>query len=391
MTSYRLGLALFTVLFGIVGAYQNFAAAQSATPRAPARVPTNDEFRAKLNENVVTIISGNPNGGFLYTAYDIAAVLDDGDELRVLPIVGRGGAQNIKDVLYLRGIDMGIMHPHLIAYYKDNGELGPNIDRRIAYVTTLFADELHVVASKDINTFADLAGKRVNFSDKGSGTQLSMKLIFRLLKMDVQEFNMGQADAFEKIKNGELDATLCTCAKPLRSVKGISPDDGLKLVPVPYSPELEELFLPGFITHKDYPNMLPAGEQIETISVQTILGVYNWTPRNPRYPRIAKFVNAFFNNISKFHQPPRQPKWRGLNIAATVKTLQRFPAAQEWLDKNAPRLTGAASASGDVAVDTRLARRQAQAAAPGDPAMQERLFREFMEWMRRRQSSAPSQ
>jgi uncharacterized protein len=39
----------------------------------------------KLNQNTVTVISGNPNGAYLYLAYDMSAVLDDGNELRVLP------------------------------------------------------------------------------------------------------------------------------------------------------------------------------------------------------------------------------------------------------------------------------------------------------------------
>jgi uncharacterized protein len=59
----------------------------------------------KLNQNTVTVISGNPNGAYLYLAYDMSAVLDDGNELRVLPVIGKGGYQNVLDVLHLRGVD----------------------------------------------------------------------------------------------------------------------------------------------------------------------------------------------------------------------------------------------------------------------------------------------
>lgn len=341
--------------------------------------------RQQANENVVTIISGNPNGGFLYTAYDIAAVLEKNSDLRVLPIVGKGGAQNIKDILYLRGIDMGIVHPHLVDYYNKNGELGANVSRRIAYITPLFADELHAVAAKNIKSFRDLEGKRVNISDKGSGTALTMEIIFKLLGMKVKIFNMGQTDAFEMIKQGKLDATMCTCAKPLRSVRGIGPNDGLKLLSVPYTEELEELFIPGVITHNDYPQIVPKGQTVETIAVQTALGVFNWSRTNPRYAPLKKFVEALFTNIAQFHRPPRSPKWRSLNIAAKIKSMQRFSAAQEWLDKNAPK--PAAAAPGTITVDPALARKQAQAAAPNDPVMQERLFKEFMQWMERKQQS----
>lgn len=361
---------------------------------AQAEQAPRNQLREEINENVVSIISGNPNGGFLYTAYDIAAVLEYNSDVRVLPIVGQGGAQNIRDVLYLKGIDMGIVHPHIISYYKRTGELGPNIDRRIAYITPLFADELHVIASDKIESFADLNGKRVNFSNVGSGTQLTVKVIFDLLNMQAEEVNVGQTDAFEMIKRGELDATLCTCAKPLRSVASIKPGDGLKLLPVPYPPELEEEFLPGFLSHSDYPALIPEGTDIETIAVQTVLAVFNWSTVNPRTVAIEKFIDAFFSNISKFHEPPRNPKWRSVNIAADVRTMQRFAPAQAWLDANMPKLTtastSATAAEVPSAIDERLARRQAEAAAPGDPEMQRRLFDEFMAWMKRRQASTPT-
>lgn len=376
-------LRLAWIAVPLVVAHVTFAQAQDPAPR--------NQLREEINQDVVSIISGNPNGGFLYTAYDIAAVLEYNSNVRVLPIVGKGGAQNISDVLYLKGIDMGIVHPHIVQYYNKNGELGPNLDRRIAYITTLFADELHIIASDEIASFKDLAGKRVNFSNVGSGTQLTMKVIFDLLKMEVEEVNVGQTDAFEMIKRGEIAASFCTCAKPLRSVKTIKAGDGLKLLPIPYTEELEELFLPGFLTHADYPVLIPEGKEVETIAVQTVLGVFNWSSANPRTEAIVKFIDAFFSNINKFHEPPRQPKWRGVNIAAEVKTMQRFAPAQAWLDANLAKLTTASTSNGGLsAIDERLARRQAEAAAPGDPAMQRRLFEEFMAWMRRRQASNPA-
>lgn len=336
-------------------------------------------YRDQINDNVVTIISGNPNGGFLYTAYDIAAVLERTSNIRVIPFVGKGGGQNVKDVLYLKGVDMGIMHPHVIRYFNETGEVGPNIDQRIAYITTLFTDELHVVTRPDIKSFKDLEGKRINFSNAGSGTQISMRLIFKALGMKVQEFNMGQGDAFELMKQGKLDATTCTCAKPLRSVRGLTKDSGFKLLPVPYTAELEDTFLPGLLTHKDYPELIPAGQSVHTIAVQTILGVYNWkTKTTERYKRVSRFVDEFFSNIQEFHKPPRQPKWKSINLAANVNGMIRFAPAQEWLDLNASQSRLSTTA---VKIDRNLAREQAARAAPASPAEQEKLFRQFLKWV----------
>src|SRR5690606_35603225 len=73
-------------------------------PKAPGdafaeRLPIGDE----INQNTVAIISGNLNATYLTIAYDRSAVLDEGNTFRVLPVVGKGGGQNIRDVRFLKG------------------------------------------------------------------------------------------------------------------------------------------------------------------------------------------------------------------------------------------------------------------------------------------------
>ncbi len=95
-------------------------------------VQDRDRFVEELNANTVTIVSGNPNGAYLYLTYDMSAVLDDGDKLRVLPVIGKGGGQNTKDILYLRGVDMGITQSNILRYYNKTGEVGRNIAEQAA-------------------------------------------------------------------------------------------------------------------------------------------------------------------------------------------------------------------------------------------------------------------
>ena len=87
-----------------------------------------ETFRARINENVVTIMAGSPSGTDLAIVQDIASVLDDGDKLRVLPMVGKGPEQNIKDVLFLRGVDMGVTQANLLKHF-DAGLIGAAMKR----------------------------------------------------------------------------------------------------------------------------------------------------------------------------------------------------------------------------------------------------------------------
>ena len=104
-----------------------------------------ENYRARLNDNVVTIMASDPSGTDLTIATDIAQVVDDGDNLRVLPIVGKGVAQNVKDVLFMRGIDMGITQANVIKYYARTGELGSNFIDQVVYIAKLFNEEVHFV------------------------------------------------------------------------------------------------------------------------------------------------------------------------------------------------------------------------------------------------------
>ena len=169
----------------------------------PARRPPRRQaaLTDKLNQNTVTVISGNPNGTYLYLAYDMSAVLDDGNDLRVLPIIGKGGYQNVMDVLHLRGVDLCITQSNIMSYLKKTGEFGPNIDARLAYIARLYNEEMHVLAGPGINSIQDLSGKKVNFSDVGSGTQFSTRLIFELLGIKAAG---GQRRPGRRLSDGQV-------------------------------------------------------------------------------------------------------------------------------------------------------------------------------------------
>ncbi len=91
-------------------------------------------------------------------------MVDDGD-FRVLPIVGKGVAQNVKDVLFMRGIDMGITQANVIKYYARTGELGSNFIDQVVYIAKLFNEEVHFVVPSRITDIKQLNGQVVNLGE----------------------------------------------------------------------------------------------------------------------------------------------------------------------------------------------------------------------------------
>jgi hypothetical protein len=45
----------------------------------------------RTHNNTIAIAPGNLDGTYMSSAHDLSAVLDDGDNFRILPVVGEGG------------------------------------------------------------------------------------------------------------------------------------------------------------------------------------------------------------------------------------------------------------------------------------------------------------
>jgi uncharacterized protein len=339
---------------------------------------------AQINANTIAIVSGNINAAWLTIAYDLSAVLDDGNNFRVLPVIGKGGAQNVRDVRYLKGIDLGITVTSVLGNFRRSGELG-NIQDKIVYITKLFDDEMHVMVRADsgITSLAQLNGKKVNFSDMGSATEVSARDVFTKLGINVVEVNMGQGDAYEKMKSGEIAGTIQFGGKPAPAIAKLRAADGIRLLSVPYDKRLEEGYLPASLTSEDYPALIGKGQSVDTIAYGAVLIAYNWPKGSDRYQRIANFTDRFFSHFSELQKPPRHPAWREVNLAAELPGWKRFDEAQAWLD--AHRQTAEQAPTGQSDFDKFLDQKAGVTAALLPPGTREELFRAFLKWNEQRQ------
>jgi uncharacterized protein len=355
-----LALTLMAMLLGVS------VADSEVSPRVGARAPRlEDLWKEKLNANTVSIIAGSPKDTYLDITHDLAVVLNN-EDLRILPIVGMGGAQNIRDVLYLRGVDMGITSTQMLRYFASTGELSSALDQQITYITRLYPEEMHVVAGPNVKSLQDLNGKKVNFSEVGSSIQITARDVFGLLSINVEEVNMDQEDALVAIKNGEIAATVDFSGKPAGIFAHVQASDNLHLVEVPYTHTLENIYLPGTLEQALYPNLIAAGQKVQTVAVDSVLITNNWGSGGDRYRRVEKFVEALFTHFPDLKKPPRHPKWREVDLGKELPGWQRFQVAQDWLQQ--------------AKFDEFRAMHQGANVQSESPADKQRMFREFLEW-----------
>lgn len=340
---------------------------------APSSAQENHEaLTNRVNSGTVGIVSGGITGTYIKIAADLASVLDNGEDLRILPVIGKGSVQNITDILYLRGIDIGIVQSDTLAYLKKEGTY-PGIESRINYISKLYNEEFHLVAAKGIQSIEELAGKKVNLGVPGSGTYMTASTVFGILGVEVEPMQIDQALAIEKIKSGEIAATIYIAGKPTRVVADLTEADGIHLVPIPFSDALQEIYLPASLTAADYPNLVAPGDRVDTLAVGAVLAVFNWKANTERYNKVVRFIDAFFSRFAEFQQAPRHPKWREVNLAAQVPGWARFPPAEQWLEQ--------AEEKARVAMRDDFQRFLTENGSRKlRPNEQEALFKRFMEW-----------
>jgi TRAP-type uncharacterized transport system substrate-binding protein len=286
--------------------------------------------KERINAWTVGLAGGFIEGAPLRLAAEIARVVNEGDKLHVIPIVTQGATENVNSLLYLRGVDAAIINTDALDEYKAQV---PFIERRLVYILSLFPSELHIFVRPEIRSLEDLRDKKVNFNTQGTAAAYSGPLIFSRLGLNVEKMFIPHQVALEQMKRGAVSAVVFVTSKPVDAFLKGRWDPGFKFLPVEYDTKFEDYYLPSSIEAADYPNLIPKGQRIATIAVPTILAGYNWPQQSDRYGRVARLVEHLFSRLDRLQSPGLDPKWKEVNLRATVPGLERFRPAQEWLDR----------------------------------------------------------
>jgi TRAP-type uncharacterized transport system substrate-binding protein len=365
------------------------AAAQTAHKPADAQTRRSERLpdallrgqsKTDANAGTVTIMTQRVlDGPLMRAALDLSALLDEGERferMRVLPVVARGKVQNLWDILYLNGVDMGFLQADTLEVLKDDPQI-ETIKSRVRYITVMFPEQITLVARTDIRSLQDLTGKKVSINAKGTASNVTAPIIFRRLGIDAELESEESSVAIARMRSGDLAAHVFLLGKPARPVLQLK-GEGLHILPLPYSDRFIDYYLPSKFTSEDYPNLVPHGQQVETIAVGQVLAAINVPENTVRYRKIARFVDAFFSRFDELRKPGFLPLWKDVNIGAEVRGWTRFKAAQDWLDAKARR---------DSVEESRLRPTfgaYVKDKGQGNPADREKLFQEFLKWQRAR-------
>jgi TRAP-type uncharacterized transport system substrate-binding protein len=384
-----LALSLFphVVGFGLLASVLHAPANAQAVPKSLEEGGSDAALRYRKNNGTVGVAGGQLSGTYMTFANELAEVLDDGDNLRVIPIVTYGAASNMDDLLYLRQIDVAVTQADVFEYFRTQRKIS-NLDFRVHYIVRLPVSEVHLLASADIKTIEDLRGKKVSFGPAGAASSLTGTIVFQRLGVQVEQVLMDNPTALEKLKSGELAALVRVIGKPLQFFARVPANSGLHLVPIPFSKTFADHYTLGEFTSEEYPTLVPQGEKTDTIAVPAVLAVFNWPKNTDRYRRVQRFTEALFTKWDKFSEPQRHPKWRDITLAATVPGWTRWSVAEEMLGrmKMDPRVAESQQKDPGTGEFWSFLKHQSPAVMNLTQEQREALYHDFLKWQKQRNS-----
>jgi TRAP-type uncharacterized transport system substrate-binding protein len=332
----RAGLALFAFISISTFTPDDFnigigtRAHAQTVPRSLEDGGVENAVKNRKNNWTVGVAGGILSGTYMTFAAELADVLDDGDNLRILPIATYGAASNLEDLLYLRGVDVAVTQSDVFEFFQSQRKI-TNLQSRIHYIIRLPISEVHILAKRNIRSLEDLRGKKVNFGPVGSASSLTGSIIFQRAGIKVEQTLLDNPLAMQRLRSGEISALIRVVGKPIDVLSKIPPNSDLHLVPIPFTKAFSDYYALAEFTKAEYPTLIAEGESVTTLGVPAVLAVYNWPLKSDRARRVQRLVERMFANWDKFLQPPRHPKWKEVNLAATVPGWTRWAPAEDAL------------------------------------------------------------
>lgn len=288
---------------------------------------------ARMNAGAVTVITDGSNGQSAKYAADLAILMEAERDLRILPVMGHGPVEAMRDLLFLKGIDASIVPSDTVAYMRKQG-LVEDIDKKVTYIARLGSAQIHVIARKEITSLKDLAGKNINIGVASESRFVTASLLFDTLGISFNAVDGREAEAASLLKSGKADAIVILAPQPSPIAEDLARSGGYRLLNVTGNDELNDIYAPAILTAKTYGGLEQDGGMTETLSVSYALAVYNWKKGTDRYYKLRKFADVLYSGIGDLQSGQWHAAWNDVNLSADLPGWARYVTADEWLQNH---------------------------------------------------------
>lgn len=283
-----------------------------------------------LHAQEMGIVTGSASGTYIKIGENIRDIVADkaGIHLNVYP--SQGSLQNVNDIRYRRGIQIGIVQSDVLAFLKlqnEDPKVQDTIDR-LRVVFPLYNEEIQIIASYDFKDFDDLSKARVAVGPEGSGTFLTASVLFKATGVEPAEIvNLGGQEALSALKSGNIDAMIYVAGipTPLFS-ENITADDKIHIINIT-NDTLNKSYIPEIIKANSYKWQ---AEAVNTFAVKAMLVSFDY--KNNDCDNVGKLAHAIYQNIHMLREMGH-PKWNDVNLDDTVPEWEQYSCVGKYLSE----------------------------------------------------------
>ncbi len=221
----------------------------------------------------------------------------------------------------------------LDAAYNGRAQFDKTPLKNLRVLGALYPETVQLITRADspVNGVRDLKGKSVSSGSPGSGQYQLMTDLLKahgMARGDIKEDFSSFTQAVDKIKDGNLDATLITAGVPTAAVTDFAQSHGMKIVPLT-GPEVAAM-------QKEQPFYasvtLPANTykgqsaEVRTLAVMAVWASHDGVPENVAY----EVTKALYENTKILGDVHVQGKNISLQTATAVGTTPLHPGAARY-------------------------------------------------------------
>jgi len=295
-------LKLYTLIFAATLIH-------AVSPLSPAPAATTD----------MGIVTGGTKGTYIQIGYDIARLVkQEGIYLNVYP--SNGSLDNVADVYERKDVQLGIVQSDVLASIRSSGNTQLNdIAKQIRMIFPLYNEEVHVLASRSIKSFADLQGKVVAIGSEGSGTALTASLFFELAGITPSEVKYGDPKkALMLLRSEVIDAMFYISGYPVSLFSGIYTEN-LHLLPL-----TDQRIGEHYVT-----SVIPAGtyswqkESVDTFAVKAVLMSYGYDENHENCKNVGAVARIIYSNEG-WLKKNGHAKWEHVDLNAKLAGWEQY-------------------------------------------------------------------
>jgi len=273
------------------------------------------------------IITGGEKGTYYQFGLNLAELVKpSGIKLSVAN--SSGSVENIYAVYRRPRTQLGIVQADVLAFVAkvQTDPVLKRIAKKIKMVFPLYNEEIHLLGRRDITDFDDLAGKRVAIGQEGSGTYLTVRLLFEISDVTPREMvTIGTDEAVTQLKEGKIDAMFYVAGLPVKLfTENVSQGDGLALIPIMNKSILE--FYPSTV--------IPANtytwqsEPVNTVAVKAVLVSFDF--RRNHCENVGKLARILYDNLAWLRENGH-PKWKFVDLDYPLKGWEQYDCVKKHL------------------------------------------------------------